>query len=193
LANAPDVLTFLGASPKTAPSVFEVRYFDVPTPPGAPADSTTILRRRKGEDGRTEIRLKYRRNAPLGSDWACPAGSAFERKEEVDLSFTAAGPPARAYAYSCTLEAREPPPSLAAVPKKCAARMARYELDGMKVEEWSFSGGKRRLEISRSAKNSAEELSRFERLVSRLRDRGVKTSNRSKTESGSECPGEQED
>ena len=193
LASAREVLAFLGSSPETAPSVFEVRYFDLPTPSGAPPDATAILRRRRREDGKTEVRLKYRRKVPLGDDWACPAGSPFERKAEVDVSFTGgASPPKRVYSYSCTLDAGDPPPLLAAVPKKCAARMARYEADGWKVEAWTFSDGKGHLEISRSGRNNAEELSRFERLVSRLRERGVKPSDRSKTEAGSECAGEQE-
>jgi hypothetical protein len=38
-----------------------------------------------------------------------------------------------------------------------------------------------------STPNTAEELSSFERLVSRLLERGVKPSDRSKTEAGSEC------
>ena len=192
-ASAAEVLAFLGAPPETTASLFEVRYFDLPPPRGAPPDATAILRRRRREDGKTEIRLKYRRKAPLGDDWACPAGSPFERKAEVDVSFTsAASPPERVYSYSCTLDAGDPPASLAATPKRCAARMARYEADGWKVEAWTFPGGKAHLEISRSGRNNAEELSRFERLVSRLRERGVKPSDRSKTETGSQCPGEQE-
>jgi hypothetical protein len=186
LASAEEVLAFLGA-PRSSPSVFAVRYFDLPPPADAPPDSTAILRWRRSETGQSEIRLKYRRRAPLGKDWGCPAGSPFERKEEVDVSFTAAGPPMRVYAYSCTLAAGEPPASLDAVPKKCASRMARYEVEGFKVEEWTFSGGKVQVEVSRSAPNTAEELSSFERFVSKLLKRGVKPSDRSKTEAGSEC------
>ncbi len=187
LASAREVLAFLGA-PETKGAVYEVRYFDLPEPAGAPADSTAILRRRSRVGGKADIRLKYRRKLPLPGKWACPAGAPFVQSEEVDVSFGGVGPPGRVYSYSCTLAAREPPAFLAAVPKRCASRMVRYAFQGFKIEEWTLPGGDVQLEVSRSGKNTRGELENFERFVAKLRERGIQPSDRSKTELGSQCP-----
>jgi hypothetical protein len=191
-ATAAEVLAFLEGS-RDRGETWEVRYFDLEPPPGAPAGATTILRRRTNAGGRSEIRLKYRRARPLDAAWGCPAGGAFRKDEEVDIGFGGSGAPTRVYAYSCSLEAAEPPSGLGAVPKKCASRMVRYEAGSRrsqryKVEEWTLPGGGVRLEISRSAPNSVDELARFAELVERLRARGVRPLDESKTELGSRCP-----
>lgn len=186
-ANAHEVLAFLGAPQKTG-EAFEVRYFDLEPPASAPPDSTTILRKRVKLGGKTEIRLKYRRTWPPGEKWECPNDAPYEKGEEVDFSFVGTGMPRRVYSYSCTLTAQEPPPSLNAVPKKCSSRMIRYQFDGYKVEEWTLPGGNVKVEVSHSAKNTPAELAKFAEFVSKLRDRGVKPSDQSKTELGSHCP-----
>jgi hypothetical protein len=185
-ANAEEVLDFLGA-PKVRGETYEVQYFDLPPPENAPPGSTVILRRRRKAGGGSEIRLKYRREAPLAGNWGCPGGRGFEPREEVDFSFTGSGEPGRVYSYSCTLKAGEPPELLAAIPKKCVSRIARYVFGGFKIEEWTLPGGGMQLEVSRSAANTAGEFARFERFVSKLLERGIRPSPRSKTELGSQC------
>ena len=66
--------------------------------------------------------------------------------------------------------------------------MVRYEHAGDKIEEWTLPGGAVRLEVSRTASNHAKHESRFGELVERLRARGVKPLDASKTELGSRCP-----
>ena len=185
--DAREVLSLLGGKEKEGES-FEVEYFDLPTPPSAPADAVTILRRRRKSGGKGEIRLKYRRDRPLEGPWSCPAGSAFAQSEEEDFSFSGMGPPVRVYSYSCSLDGVEPPASLSAVPKPCSSRMVRYASRGLKVEEWSLPGGDTRVEVSRSAKNTADEIASFEEIVARLLERGAHPSDGSKAEIASQCP-----
>jgi hypothetical protein len=187
--NARAVLDFLGAPGMTG-EVYEVRYFDLPRPDGAPADSTVILRQRRKVGGKAELRLKYRRDRPLAGPWQCPAGRPYEKKKEVDVSVAGPGDSSRVYSYSCDLTGEQPPPSLSASPKSCNSRVVRYAFGGLKIEEWTLPGGNKQLEVSRSAPNDGEELRRFEHLVSRLREKGVRPSSRSKTELGSQCPQE---
>ncbi len=192
LATAEEVLALLGAAGARG-ETFEVRYFDLARPANAPSGATVILRRRTGEDGRAEIRLKYRRARPLASAWECPAGAPYRPAEEVDIGFGGAEAPSRVYSYGCTLAAAEPPAGLHAVPKKCASRVTRYEVgssrtEAYKVEEWGLPDGGIRLEVSRTAPNDVDELARFAGLVSRLRERGVRPLDDSKTEMGSRCP-----
>jgi hypothetical protein len=194
LANAQEVLAFLNA-PKKNGEAYEVRYFDLEPPASAPPDSITILRKR-GKLGRkrvklgggTEICLKYRRTHPLVERWECPHDSSYEKVEEVDFSFVGTGMPNRVYSYSCTLIAQEPPPSLNAVPKKCASQFVRYQFEGFKIEEWTLPGENVKVEVSHSAKNTRAELAKFAEFVSKLRERGVKPLDQSKTELGSRCP-----
>ena len=191
LETAVEVVAFLGSA-RPAGETYEVRYFDLPLPSGAPVGATAIMRRRASAAGGAQIRLKYRRARPLDAAWSCPAGP-FRRSEEVDIGFGGGGTPSRVYSYSCTLEAAEPPAGLAAVAKPCSSRMMRYALggradEGYKVEEWTLPDGGVRLEVSRSAPNSVDELTRFVELVERLRARGVRPLDESKTELGSRCP-----
>jgi hypothetical protein len=189
LSSAEQTLAFLGAAGARREDS-DVRYYDLPAPPETPPDSTVILRRRAVTDGRSEIRLKFRRLRPLSGRWACPA--SFRAKDEVDIGF-GADAPARVYSYSCVLAADEPPAALRASPKPCASKVARYAVQapdgqGYKVEVWTLPDGAARIEISRSADNTVEALARFTALVERLRARGVHAIEESKTELGSRCP-----
>jgi hypothetical protein len=186
-ANLQELLSLLGAS-ESAGRAYEVRYFELPRPANAPPDAIVILRQRTREDGKAEVRLKYRSTQPLPESWACPDGARFEKEQELDVSFAASPEPARVYAYSCTLVAKAPPPALGATPKSCAARMVRYEFEGDKIEEWTLPVGGVRLEVSRAAPNGPEQLAKFGELVERLRARGVKPLDETKTEFGSRCP-----
>ena len=190
--TADAVLELLG-SPAARGNAWEVRYFDLPRPAGAPPGAAVILRRRAGADGEVEIRLKYRSARPLAGGWSCPAGIAFRREAQVDVGFGGADAPSRVYSYSCKLAAPDPPAPLRATPRPCASRMVRFEAgspkaDGYKVEAWTLPDGTVRLEISRTAANSVDELARFSDLVARLRARGVKPLDESKTELGGRCP-----
>ena len=185
-ASAREVLSLLGAS-GIAGRAYEIRYFEFPRPANAPPDSIAILRQRTREDGKAEIRLKYRSAQPLQETWACPDGARFEKAEELDVSFAASSEPVRVYACSCTLVAKAPPAVLGAAPNPCTSRMVRYEFEGDKIEEWTLPGAGVRLEVSRAAPNSPGELAKFSGLVERLRARGVRPLDQSKTD-GSRCP-----
>ena len=186
-ASAREVISLLGA-PAGGGRAYDVRYFDVPRPANAPPDSVAILRQRTRRAGKSEIRLKYRSARPLPDTWACPDGARFEKSEELDVSFAASSEPARVYSYSCTLVAKAPPAVLGAAPKPCASRVVRYELESDKLEEWTLPDGGVRLEVSRAASNSPEQLAKFGKLVERLRARGARPLDESKTELGSRCP-----
>ncbi len=77
---------------------------------------------------------------------------------------------------------------LAATPKSCAARMVRYRHGDDKIEEWTLPGGGVRLEVSRTKPGTTKHEKKFRELVDRLRARGVKPLDESKTELGSRCP-----
>ena len=186
-ANAAETLAFLGAR-DVAPDPYEIQYYDLSAPQGAPPGAAVILRRRTAADGSAEIRLKYRSSSPLSS-WACPDPS-FQSKAQVDVGF---GPdaPSRVDSYSCDLSAPKPPESLGAVPKKCMSHMTRHDATktvGYKVELWTLPDGSQRLEVSRTAENSVDELARFTHLVETLVARGARPVAESKTELGSRCP-----
>ncbi len=186
-ASAAEVLALLEA-PGTRATEFTVRYFDLPPPSGGPPDAAVILRQRTGPGDESDIRLKYRRTRPFEGKWSCPDGARFEKESEVDVSFGGAPEPARVYSYSCSLEAREPPAFLAAVPKPCVSRVTRHAVGGWKVEDWALPGGARRLEVSRTATDTEAQAAAFGRMVARLRARGARPLDESKTELGSRCP-----
>ena len=62
--------------------------------------------------------------------------------------------------------------------------MVRYEHRGDKIEEWTLPGGGVRLEVSRTGSDDAKHAAKFGKLVDRLRARGVKPLDESKTELG---------
>lgn len=181
------VLSLLGEKAEDV-DTYEIEYFDLPPVPSAPAGATTILRRRRKANGKTEIRLKYRLDQPLTEKFSCPAGLSFEKSEEEDFGYAGSGAPVRVYSYSCSLDAAEPPASLSAVAKQCSAKMVRYETDTLKVEEWTLPDATVQVELSRSAKNTAAETAKFEALVHRLIERGVHPSDGSKSDIASQCP-----
>ncbi|MGE5414937.1 MAG: hypothetical protein ACM3NW_12215 [Syntrophomonadaceae bacterium] len=189
-ATAAEVAVILGAEASARHSC-EVLYYDLPRPSGAPAGAAVILRRRSCDDGATEIRLKYRSAHPF-EDRACPAGAPFHPATEVDVDF-GEGAPSRVYSFSCTLSAAQPPAFLRAVPKPCVSRMTRSETHGgdgarWKIEDWTLPDGSRRLEVSRTAGNDVDALAAFGTIVERLRARGARLLDESKTELGGRCP-----
>lgn len=183
--NAVEVLQWLEKKPKE-PVHYSVRYFDLPRPASAPEGASVILRQRSKSGGKTQIRLKYRRPEPLTSEWGCPTDE-FEQSSEIDVAWLGQGQKT-SVSYSCTLKAESPPAELAARPKPCMAQMTRYEVGGLKVEEWQLSGGDLLLELSRQEQDSPAGRQGFQRLVDQLLARGVRPADRSKTELGSECP-----
>ncbi|HTR02109.1 MAG TPA: hypothetical protein VMN82_02850 [Thermoanaerobaculia bacterium] len=185
-----EALALLGAG-ASAGAECVVRYFDLAAPAGAPAGTTAILRQRVcgGDD---DLRLKFRSLHPLGSGWRCPPDADYRKRAQVDIGFGESAP-ARVYSYSCTLPVAEPPASLHATPKPCASRMTRFDADtpacpGCKVEEWRLPDGGVRLEISQTAPNAVDALAAFTSVVGRLRARGARPVDESKTELGSRCP-----
>ena len=187
--TAEEAASVLGTPAGTRRSC-EVLYYDVPALRSSPAGAAVILRRRSCDDGKAEIRLKFRSAHPLERP-ACPAGVSFHEESEVDVGF-GEGSPSRTYAFACTLPAAEPPAFLHAVPKPCASRMTRSEARGhgapWKIEDWTLPDGSRRLEISRSSANDVDALAAFEAVVERLRVNGARLLDESKTELGSRCP-----
>jgi hypothetical protein len=85
-ANVRELLDFLGASGGGG-HAYEVRYFDLPRPEGAPAGATPILRLRIADDGEAEVRLKYRTERPLEGRWSCRPEPSFEKSEESRRHF----------------------------------------------------------------------------------------------------------
>ncbi len=169
---------------------YEIRYFNF-TPPGdAPAGFKSILRQRKSGK-KHELTFKYRGDRPL-STWKCPLSDPDEEKEEVDVSILAEGEIRKSYSYSCTLEGKDPidpPKELKASPKDCSNRMTRLKSGNLKVEEWHLPGGVTLVEVSQNGSNTPKDLIAFHcKIVDDLVEEGVKPSDRSKTELGSDCP-----
>lgn len=190
-ATSAEVLARLGLAASSAGTACEIRYYDLPSPDGAPRGAAVILRRRVCDDGTAEIRLKYRAARPLDA-WACPAGLGFSASSEVDVGLGAEAP-SRVDAYACTLSAGAPPPVLHAVAKPCASRMTRVSArtaggGHLKVEDWILPGGARRLEVSQKGRDDVDALAAFLRVVERLRETGARFLEESKTELGSRCP-----
>jgi hypothetical protein len=184
--TAPAALALLGLSVAT-PDHYQVRYWDLPAPPSAPAKAVPILRERTKEGGKTEFRLKYRFPAPLAAGWRCPPGAGFRPEEQVDVAVGEGGTAVRVYSYACTLKAAAPPSSLNAAPKSCSVAMTRYGGAGLRAEEWILPDGGRILEISRFSSDSVAELASFRELAARLTASGARPLSRSKTVLGSDC------
>lgn len=187
--TAKKVLKALGKEAEESKD-YEILYFDF-TPPGdAPAGFKSILRQRKSGK-KYELTFKYRGDHPL-STWKCPLSGNPERKEEVDVSILAEGEIRKSYSYSCTLEDKDPiapPKELKASPKDCSNRMTRLKSGNLKVEEWHLPGGVTLVEVSRNGSNAPKDLIAFHcKIVDELVEEGVKPSDRSKTELGSDCP-----
>ena len=188
--TAKKVLKALGEEAEESKD-YEIRYFDFTPPEEAPAGFKSILRQRKSGK-KHELTFKYRGDHPL-SAWKFPISSAQdESKEEVDVSILADGQIKKSYSYSCTLEGKkpiEPPQDLKARQKSCSSKMTRLKTGKMKVEEWHLPGGVILVEVSRSDSNTQKDLDSFRsKVVDTLVKDGVKPSDRSKTEVGSDCP-----
>jgi hypothetical protein len=182
-----EVLKLLG-TPDAQPVNYEVRYFDEPGALAVPESTEVIIRLRSMHDGKSEVRLKYRRAAPWPAGWKCPAAMHFERSEQVDVTFLDAGKQVRTYTYSCTIDLAEPPPALHAVAKNCSAFMVRYEAKRARLEEWVLPGGQVVLEVSHAADNTAAELAKFKVIADTLVAHRANPSALSKTKLASDCP-----
>lgn len=195
--TAPAVLAALGLSADDVDD-YQVQYFDIQPPADAPAGFTAILRQRKKGKKKYQLTFKYRGAsafpaAPTLADWSCPLPGAAERKDEVDLSFSATEPGTAAHSRSCTVETDGAPPaipeSLAARPRACSFPMTRHKAGAIKVEEWRLAPGEVVLEVSRNGQNTAAERDAFQReIVDALVRAGARPTERSKTELGGACP-----
>jgi hypothetical protein len=165
-----EVLMLLG-TPDAQPVNYEVRYFDEPGALAVPESTEVIIRLRSMHDGKSEVRLKYRRAAPWPAGWKCPAAKQV-----------------RTYTYSCTIDLAEPPPALHAVAKACSAFMVRYEAKRARLEEWVLPGGQVVLEVSHAADNTAAELAKFKVIADTLVAHRANPSALSKTKLASDCP-----
>jgi hypothetical protein len=174
------------------PDEFVVQYFDFAPPSGSPEGFSPILRERKKGTKKHELTFKYRGDHALSS-WTCPFASPDERKEEVDVSVLPESQAKRAFSYSCTLESKdgpiEPPPALHAKRKSCTSEMVRFKAGKLKVEEWHLPGDIIMVEVSHGGSDTPADLDSFKKeVVAPLVGAGARPSDRSKTESGSDCP-----
>lgn len=157
----------------SAPSHFEVQYFEFSVPAGLPAGFDPILRKRL-TGGEAELTFKLRGHAPLPAQpslkyWDCPLGPTQERKDEADITFVAAGRTLTAYSRSCSLESRQadiqPPAALQARAKGCGSTMTRLRSGKLKIEEWKMADGSVLLEASRPGRHDEASMRAFERQV----------------------------
>ncbi len=180
----------------SAPSHFEVQYFDFSAPAGLPAGFDPILRKRLTA-GEAEITFKLRGSTPLPArptlkQWDCPLGATKERKDEADVTFIEAGRTVTAYSRSCSIESRDadilPPAALQAREKGCGSTMTRLRSGKLKVEEWKMADGSTLLEASRPGKHDEASMRAFERQVLRpLLALKVQPLQRSKSAIGGDC------
>jgi hypothetical protein len=180
----------------SAPSHFEVQYFDFTAPAGVPAGFDPILRKRLTA-GEAEITFKLRGSAPLPAlptlkQWDCPLGATKDRKDEADVTFIEAGRTVTAYSRSCSIESRAadilPPAALRAQSKGCGSTMTRLRSGELKVEEWKMADGSTLLEASRPGKHDEASMRAFERQVLRpLLALKVQPLQRSKSAIGGDC------
>jgi hypothetical protein len=180
----------------SAPSHFEIQYFDFTPPDGLPAGFDAILRKRLTA-GAAELTFKLRGGAPLPAQpslkqWACPLGPTKDRKDEADITFVEAGRTIEAYSRSCSVESRRadipPPATLRARPKGCGSTMTRLRSGKLKIEEWKMADGSTLLEASRPARHDEASMRAFEREVLKpLLALKVLPLERSKSAIGGDC------
>ena len=180
----------------SAPSYFEVQYFDFTEPAGLPAGFDAILRKRL-TGGEAELTFKLRGSQPLPvlpplKQWVCPLGATKERKDEADVTFVEAGRTITAYSRSCGIETRhtdiQPPAALQARPKGCGSTMTRLRSGKLKIEEWKMADGSVLLEASRPGKHDAASMGAFEREVLKpLLALKIQPLERSKSAIGGDC------
>jgi hypothetical protein len=180
----------------SAPSHFEIQYFDFVEPAGLPAGFDAILRKRL-TGGQAELTFKLRGSQPLPAQpplkhWDCPLGDTRDRKDEADVTFIEAGRSITAYSRSCSVESRDadiqPPAALQARPKGCGSTMTRLRSGKLKIEEWKMADGSVLLEASRPAKHSGAAMRSFERQVLQpLLALKVQPLQRSKSAIGGDC------
>lgn len=180
----------------SAPSDFDVQYFEFSAPAGVPAGFDPILRKRL-TGGNAELTFKLRGQAPLPAQpalkhWHCPLGPTPQRKDEADITFVAAGRNLTAYWRSCSVESRDgdvqPPAALQARPKGCGSKMTRLRSGKLKVEQWKMAEGSVLLEASRPGKHDPASMRAFEREVLQpLLALKVQPLERSKSALGGDC------
>ena len=180
----------------SAPSHFEVHYFEFTAPAGLPAGFDAILRKRLSA-GEAELSFKLRGGAPLPAqptlkEWPCPLGPTRDRKDEADITFVEAGRVLTAYSRSCSVGSRDadlqPPAALQARPKGCGSTMTRLRSGKLKIEEWKMADGSTLLEASRPGKHDEASMRAFEREVLKpLLALKVQPLERSKSAIGGDC------
>jgi hypothetical protein len=170
---------------------YTIQYFELKAPEDAPEGFKAILRQRQKKN-KYELTFKYRGDRALSS-WTCPlAEEPAESKAEVDVSVVG-DEIKRAFSYSCTIESVglpiPPPEALGAVPKLCTSKMTRTKAGKLKVEEWALPGGVTMIEVSKNGEVTDDDPEGFrKKVVEKLVDKGIKPSDRSKTELGGTCP-----
>lgn len=195
-ATPQDTLRALRLNAGKPPRRFEVQYFEFTPPADVPAGFDAILRKRLS-GGEAELTFKLRGSAalpehPTLKQWACPLGATRGRKDEVDISFVAAGRVLKAYSRSCSVESQDlalqPPTALQARPKGCISTMTRVTAGKLKIEQWQLADGTTLLEASRPGKHAEPSMRNFEReVLAPLLALKVQPLERSKSAIGGDC------
>jgi len=174
---------------------FEVRYFSVDLPAGAPGAGDLIARERT-EKGKTESMIKLRSTEPFPAagglaEWRCPFISESGRKHEVDIGWTGKDTFARKYSKSCEADgvlAKAVPASYAVKPVGCVNSVRREEGKGITIERWKFANGETVFEVSMKGNDTRVDHERFDKTVVRpIIRQGAKPLSDSKTQLGSQC------
>lgn len=174
---------------------FEVRYFAVKQPSGAPEGASAIARERLSE-GRMESMYKLR--SPVAfpargpqADWRCPFKVEAKRQNEVDVGWSVKGVPKKNYSRSCEAGGHIAdllPARFMAQPLDCTSSMLRLTSERIKIERWSLPGGRQAFEVSTNGRDTDADLEAFAaRVVRPLLAHGVRPLTQSKTQLGSSC------
>jgi len=187
--------------------LFRVRYAsEVKTPTDVVGARAILRERERTSKARHELTYKLRSNSPLPSvpsfaGAQCPAGPLVgpkdETKDEIDVSFTGAADPVRAFSRSCTVQSTSaPPPVPEALQTRFAAcestttRLGLKQRGNLRVEEWRLPGGRIAIEASRTGPDTPKALKAFRREVVEPLTTGsnaIRPLSRSKTDLGSDC------
>lgn len=155
---------------------YVVSYYKIDRPSGAPDEAIVIARKRIKNKKKYELMIKYRSVLSMKdyfSEWKCPlegnlAGEGPERKYEVDISVGKDGLVKRLHSISCEIESGSPidfPKNFNAREIGSPQEMNRVKVDKLKIEEVL---GKKILEVSMPAKDSAIDIDSFYKNVALL-------------------------
>jgi len=189
-----DVVRLLNLAPGREEAL-RVTYFRIQSPGDASPELQFIARERSTESGTTatyKLRGPARlRGSAAFQTWACPFSRPQATHAGFDLTWVAEGAPVRDYARSCDASGKMAdalPARYAAKDSGCTADVRRWVSGHLKIERWSFAGGRSVLEVSVNASDSPIAISEFrDHAVRPLIAAGARALPASKTEMASTC------